>query len=256
MGSRVIGDPFVPGNMVLKSHEAILGAIGYKQQTHGVEKPQWFFERMIIPAWKSLEVLNVGEITRSESQVRQLEKLGLSSISRTSLETSGRHDSSAGFKVVTLQIRDSEGIARELLALSKSNPYIRSVLRQGGVRIVREVDQVFDHQTTEDLKARTRASATLTKARDTDMQLSFDAGQNSTVTLSDGSVISYRLALLCWNTEGTLQLRLDQGAGCPAGFSETLPDTVKVDDLVTDQPKPCPERSNTPCPEIAGTWAR
>ena len=42
MGSRVIGDPFVPGNMVLKSHEAILGAIGYKQQTHGVEKPQWF----------------------------------------------------------------------------------------------------------------------------------------------------------------------------------------------------------------------
>lgn len=258
VGSRVGEVQFVPGTLVVKSHDAILGAIGYKQQTQEIEKPQWFFERMTIPAWKSLDVYNAGAITRSESQIRQLEKLGLSSVSRAWLETSGKHDSSRGYKVVTLQIRDSEGIARELLELSKNSPYLRSILRQGGVRIVREVDQVFDHKTTEQLKANTGASATLAKARDTDVQLSFGAEQSSTVTLSDGSVISYRLALLCWSPEGALQLRLDQGVGCPAGFSETLPDAVKIADGVNEEPTPPrhSEPATPPCPNIAGTWIR
>jgi hypothetical protein len=246
----------VPGTLVIKSQEAILGAIGYRQQAQEHNK-EWFFERMAVPAWKSLDVYNAGSITRTESQIRQLEKLGLSAVTRAWLETNGRLDASHGYTLVTLQIRDSEGIATELLELSKTSPYIRSILRQPGARIVREVDQVFDQKTTEKLLAKTHASATLTKARGTDTQLSFGAEQESTVTISDGSVVSYRLALLCWKADGTLQLRLDQGTRCPAGFSETLPDNVERVNLPT---RPVVSKqhvvANPACPSIAGRWVR
>lgn len=266
----------VPGTLVTKSHEAILGAIGYKEQTQMQGETRWFFERMVVPAWNGLEVHNAGAVTRSESEIRRLEELGLSSVTRAFLETRGKHDSTRGYRLVTLQIRDAESVARELLELSKTNAYLRSILRQRGVRIVREVDQVFDHETTNEMEAKTKASATISKARDTDVQLSFRAERNSAVKISDGSVVSYRLALLCWDSDGALQMRLDhQGSGCPAGFSETLPDSVQMADIVRSIPnsaedvpvKPtAPVKTDTAvaddtpspeeCPNIGGWWVR
>jgi hypothetical protein len=82
-------------------------------------------------------------------------------------------------------------------------------------------------------------------------------------------VVSYRLALLCWASDGTLHLRLDHGPGCPAGYSETLPDTVQVADVANSTTRPVqddpvnpatpsvPPAAPTPaCPNIAGWWAR
>jgi len=258
--TRTVEPDLVPGTLVTKSHEAILGAIGYKQQTQVGKETRWFFERMAVPAWKNLDVYLPGTVMRSESEVRGLEKLGLSAVSRAWLETSGRHEKSDTYKLVTLQIRDPEEIAHELLELSKANPYVRSILRQPGVRIVREVDQVFDHETTEKLQLTTRAGATLAKARDTDVQLSFGAERKTTVTISNGSVVAYRLALLCWKRDGTLQVRLDQGSPCPAGFQETLPDAVEIADA---KPVNTTVRETQPatlakpeCPSIAGWWVR
>ncbi len=253
---RIVEVPFIPGTLATKSHDAILGAIGFKEHARDGEKVLWFFERITVPDWNRLEVHNAGSTTRTESQIRHLEEAGLSPVTKTLLETRGRHEDSRGYRLVTFQIRDSTAIARELLEMSKTDASMRTILRHPGVRIVREVDQVFDHETTEKLEAKTGASAKLAKARDTDIQLSFGAEQSSVVTISDGSVVSYRLALLCWGADGSLQLRLDQGEGCPTGLSETLPDTVEA--VATREiGRPTVEPITKPeCPSIAGWWIR
>ncbi|MGZ5441940.1 MAG: hypothetical protein ACXW5U_24645 [Thermoanaerobaculia bacterium] len=182
-----------------------------------------FFERQTIPGWAELEVFNAGTITKSESYIRELEKLGLSVVAIGALEMSAKIDESTGYRLVLLQIKDNQAVARELRQLAQLDPDLRGLLRDPGLRIVTSVEQVFDHAVADKIQAGAKANATLTKLKGADLQLNVGGNiqRDTTVKLSDGMVVAYRFARLCWSPDlTTLQLRRDVDGKdrCPEGM--------------------------------------
>jgi hypothetical protein len=82
---------------------------------------------------------------------------------------------------------------------------------------------VYDHTVADKIQAGADANATLTKLKGADLQLNVGGKiqRDTTVKLSDGMVVAYRFARLCWSADmQTLQLRRDVDGkdGCPAGM--------------------------------------
>jgi hypothetical protein len=227
-----------PGTRSFDSNAAILGAVGIKRSLPN--KGGHFFDRQLVPAWRTLQVHNAGVVTRDESYVRQLKKLGLSAPAVAAIETSAAYKKQKKAQLVTLQIRDNTAVAKELLALAAADPFVAATLRTTDMHLVTSVEAIFGHEVTSELQI--GGDATLTAVGTTSVELNFTTENKRKVKLSDGTIVSYQLARMCWSKDGELlhlQRDIDDGAACPG-------------DMVSRFVGPVAET----CPSIAGKWRR
>jgi hypothetical protein len=237
-----------PGTRTYGATDAILGALGTKRKvSKRFASDVVFFDRQTVPEWASLQIYNAGSVLRDETYIAELKKLGISAPALNALNasatmTSKRHKE---YRVVVLQIKDNLAVAKELMRLAARDSALNAMLRTPGMRLVTSVEAVFGHQATSQFAV--GGDAALSNLGGTSIQIELGVNRSSTVKLSDGMIVAYQFACLCWNTEGTvLQLHrdIDGGRTCPKGMAPVL-----------STPASAKETSDS-CPSLQGHWRR
>jgi len=213
-----------PGTRAYGSSDAILGALGRKRR---IGRGEAFFERVTIPAWKSLEVYNAGAFTVTQEHIARLKELGLSLEALAAVNAKLGRQTTSSFKLVLLQIRDQQKLATEIDKALTEDVGLSRVLSQPSMRIITSVGVVFDQEATSKLEAAVGAKATLTKVANQDVELKIDTEfqKNYKVQISDGTIVAYQFARLCWAADGslfTLIRDVQRKDVCPTGSSEVL----------------------------------
>ncbi|HYC61631.1 MAG TPA: hypothetical protein VEK79_18895 [Thermoanaerobaculia bacterium] len=213
----------LPGTRARGSVDAMLGAIGLKAEPRGEES---YFTRSTLPDWTQLQVYNAGSVDRTQSDIRELKRIGLSAAAVASLEASAKIEGENKYRLQMLQIRDGQRVAGELRRLANGDPELRGLLMVPNLRIVTSVEQVFGHDTSAKLNASAGVTANATKVGAYDIALNFAGGATSSdvLKISDGTVIAYRLARLCWSKDASFLTFIVDAPGrdaCPPEMVET-----------------------------------
>lgn len=206
----------LPNPRVGGAVDAALGYVGFKGQDRSRA-----FQRQGNPPWTELKTRVTGEIQLTAADTQRLGAAFGFQFARLKIAGGSNSTGTVSYKRVVLQIDDMWQTRSSLNTFIRASEQLRKDLENGDSRLVDAVDMVYGYRATGTSADSLSAGASLVSD-----SLVFNAGTTKrwSIALSDGMVMSYRLAKLCWNAGGEIEVIIQDTPGrgneCPAGTNE------------------------------------